>query len=77
MKLVAEYATRVIAMSRGKVIADCTPAELFSNGAVMENARVKPTSIARLFSRLQELADIPMLITVEDAADFFIELLKS
>lgn len=77
MKLVAEYATRVIAMSRGKVIADCTPAELFSNGAVMKNARVKPTSIARLFSRLQELADIPMLITVEDAADFFIELLKS
>lgn len=77
MKLVAEYATRVIAMSRGKIIADCTPAELFSNGAVMKNARVKPTSIARLFSRLQELADIPMLITVEDAADFFIELLKS
>jgi energy-coupling factor transport system ATP-binding protein len=77
MKLVAEYATRVIAMSRGKIIADCTPAELFSNEAVMENARVKPTSIARLFSRLQELADIPMLITVEDAADFFIELLKS
>lgn len=77
MKLVAEYATRVIAMSRGKIIADCTPAELFSNKTVMENARVKPTSIARLFNRLQELADVPMLIAVEDAANFLIELSKS
>ncbi|WP_084101864.1 ABC transporter ATP-binding protein [Demequina sp. NBRC 110051] len=48
MHLVAEWATRVIVLGGGGVLADVTPLELFSSDALLEGARVVPPQITAL-----------------------------
>lgn len=52
MALVAEYASRVIAMRTGHILADGTPHEVFSRPDVLEETNIRPPQAAVLASRL-------------------------
>lgn len=67
MELVAEWATRIIVMSEGRVIADATPAEVFSNKSLIERSRIYPPQVVRLSN---ELALEPVHLSVESLAEF-------
>ncbi|MFV0286615.1 MAG: ATP-binding cassette domain-containing protein, partial [Demequina sp.] len=48
MHLVAEWATRVIVLGGGGVLADVTPSELFASDALLKGAHVVPPQITAL-----------------------------
>ncbi|AWL41265.1 MULTISPECIES: energy-coupling factor ABC transporter ATP-binding protein [Streptomyces] len=63
MALVAEYATRVIAMRQGRVLTDGTPAEVFSQREVLQETNIRPPQAAVLAAEL----GLPGVLTVDDA----------
>ena len=64
MALVAEYATRVIAMRKGVVLADGPPRDVFSRVDVLEQTNIRPPQAAVLAARLGHLG----VLTVSEAA---------
>ncbi|MFD2627508.1 ABC transporter ATP-binding protein [Oceanobacillus kapialis] len=52
MQLVAEWATRVIVLNQGEIIADVSPMELFSNEALLRTASLVEPQIVSLCHRL-------------------------
>ena len=52
MQLVASWASRVIVLDGGQVLADLTPRELFSRPAVVSRARLVPPQITQLGTAL-------------------------
>jgi energy-coupling factor transport system ATP-binding protein len=52
MRLVAERATRALAMADGEVIFDGTPQALFANRDVLERAHLRPPPVWELGQRL-------------------------
>jgi energy-coupling factor transport system ATP-binding protein len=62
MRLVAQYADRVVAMSGGAVIFDGTPMDLFASEAVLAQANLKQPSV---FNFSQDLFGTPMIHTRE------------
>lgn len=69
MALVAEYATRVVAMREGKVIADGTPAQVFSQREVLHHTNIRPPQAAVLAAEL----GLPEVLTVDDAVAAMID----
>lgn len=63
MALVAEYATRVIAMRKGHVLADGPPREVFSRVDVLEQTNIRPPQAAVLANRLGHQS----VLTVDEA----------
>lgn len=64
--LAAEYARRVIVMEAGQIVKDGSPRNLFADGAVLQQTRLKPPKITQLGNRL----GIPVL-----SVDEFVALL--
>ncbi|MGW2092173.1 ABC transporter ATP-binding protein [Promicromonospora sukumoe] len=52
MHLVAEWATRVLVLDQGRVIADVDPATLFASPDVLRQARLVPPQVAQLGTAL-------------------------
>lgn len=52
MRLVAEHADRAVAMSDGRIIFDGPPLDLFSDAAVLQQARLRPPPLAEVGQRL-------------------------
>ena len=48
MELAARYASRILVMSEGKIIADGSPRDIFSNTGVLEKSYLSPPQITRL-----------------------------
>jgi energy-coupling factor transporter ATP-binding protein EcfA2 len=48
MHLVAEWADRVIVLGQGRVLRDCTPAELFDDAALLAEAMLVPPQVTQL-----------------------------
>jgi len=65
MHLVAEWATRVIALERGRVVADTTPRELFADAEVLSRARLVPPQVTQLGD---VLGMRPLPLTVDEFA---------
>ncbi|WP_016905595.1 energy-coupling factor ABC transporter ATP-binding protein [Streptomyces xiaopingdaonensis] len=63
MALVAEYATRVVAMRQGRVLTDGSPAEVFSQREVIQESNIRPPQAAVLAAEL----GLPGILTVDDA----------
>ncbi|MDI6103076.1 ATP-binding cassette domain-containing protein [Actinoplanes sp. NEAU-A12] len=68
MHLVAEYATRLLVLAEGRVIADGPPAEVYADAAVLAAAGLRPPPIAQAvralthhpeWHGLTRLADLP------------------
>jgi energy-coupling factor transporter ATP-binding protein EcfA2 len=69
MRLVAEYARRVVVLAQGRVVADDTPRGVFANHAGMAQARVQPRQITRLFQSLPAEVSPRTILTIDEAAD--------
>jgi len=63
MELVATWATRVLVLDRGRVLADVTPQELFSRPELTTQTRLVPPQAARIGL---ELGLDPLPLTAED-----------
>lgn len=63
MALVAEYATRVIAMREGQILADAPPAEVFTMREVLEETNIRPPQVTLLAAELGYSG----VLTVDDA----------
>ena len=48
MQLVADWATRVIVLEQGRILADLPPRELFSQPELLQRARLRPPQITEL-----------------------------
>ncbi|UQN14173.1 ABC transporter ATP-binding protein [Gulosibacter sp. ACHW.36C] len=48
MQLVAEWANRVLVLEGGRILADVTPRELFTDAALLDQVRLRPPQIAVL-----------------------------
>ncbi|MCL2603621.1 MAG: energy-coupling factor transporter ATPase [Defluviitaleaceae bacterium] len=68
---IARLCGRVIAVSQGKIIADGTPAEVFSQNRILEESGLDIPQVTRVMARLAESNPaIPTgIFTVEDAAN--------
>ncbi|WP_080843725.1 ABC transporter ATP-binding protein [Cytobacillus gottheilii] len=62
MQLVAEWATRVVVLNRGEIIADTTPQELFSNQFLLKEASLVEPQIVSL---CHELKIHPVELTID------------
>lgn len=63
MQLVAEWATRVIVLHQGEILADLTPRELFESEALLKQAGLVPPQIVSLCHRLNRQ---PAALSVEE-----------
>jgi energy-coupling factor transporter ATP-binding protein EcfA2 len=61
MNLVAEHAARVLVMAEGRLVADGTPAEIFSSPEVLAKAHLRPPQAFRISSALPGLFSSPAL----------------
>lgn len=76
MKLIAEYAGRVIVFARGKVLLDGTPREVFSQEDILKETLIRPPQIARLMRLLSKYGTRPDILQVEEARSEFMKLLE-
>jgi len=63
MHLVAEWATRVVALEGGRIVADCAPRELFADDRLLEAARLVPPQVVLLG---KQLGMDPLPLTVDE-----------
>ncbi|GED67417.1 hypothetical protein BRE01_11190 [Brevibacillus reuszeri] len=62
MRLVAEYAERVIVMHRGKIVCDGDPPHVFTKPEMLASAQVEPPAIYRFGEAAGFLAPIPLTL---------------
>ncbi len=62
MQLVAEWASRVLVLDQGKILADVTPRELFANTALCDKVGLRPPQITQVGVELG-MSPIPLNIT--------------
>lgn len=67
MRIVAEYAERVVVMHGGRIVADGTPSEVFSKGDVLRAAYLTPPRILLLATELEDLGMQSGITTVDEA----------
>jgi energy-coupling factor transport system ATP-binding protein len=66
MHIVAQYARRVILMSEGRILADGSTSDVFSEPDVLQKAFLEPPAITQLAQSVGELGFDPGTLTVED-----------
>ena len=71
MRIVAEYAKRIIVMNSGKVIMDGSPYEIFSKEEELKKIYIKPPSVYELSLRLKDLGMRELLTVSEFVENFY------
>lgn len=69
MRIVAEYAQRVIVMNQGKVALDAPPEEAFSESQTLKELSLYPPQVTQLAEELSWKS--PAVLSVEDFCDRF------
>jgi energy-coupling factor transport system ATP-binding protein len=69
MPLLADVAERLVVMWNAKVIADGTPAEVFSNREIMERTHLTPPQITQLSLRIPQRAGRQAALSVAELVD--------
>jgi len=75
MYIVAEYTRRVILMSEGRILADGSTAEVFSQPDMLRKAFLEPPQITQLAQSVRELGFVPGTLTVQEMVEQY-EALK-
>jgi energy-coupling factor transporter ATP-binding protein EcfA2 len=71
MRIVAGYASRVIVMVNGQIIADGTPKEVFVQTQVLKKAFLEAPQITRIAQALTAYGIPPDILTIEEAVEVF------
>lgn len=74
MPIVGQYAKRVIAMGQGRVMADGSTREVFTQADVLEKTFLSPPQITQLAQADPTLGFNPGILTVEEMVDQFLAL---
>jgi energy-coupling factor transport system ATP-binding protein len=69
MKLVADYATRVVAMHEGHVVTDGSPRQLFADRELLDKVNLEEPALFRIVRELRE-AGSPVSSHIASAVDF-------
>lgn len=77
MPIVARYARRVVAMGRGRILADGPTGQVFSQPDVLAQTFIEPPHITQLAQRCQSLSFDPGTLTVNDMVQQFERLVSS
>ena len=72
MPIVAQYAQRVVALAKGKVLMDGTTREVFSEPELLAQTFVKPPQITRLAQALGSYGIPKDILTVQEMYDAFV-----
>lgn len=74
MPIVSSYAKRVVAMGLGQIIADGSPAEVFSHPDLLSKTYVEPSQITALAQRVNDLGFYPGTLSVNEMLEQFDKL---
>lgn len=66
MSIVTHYAHRVLIMSQGKLLKDCTPQETFTDMEILKQAHITPTQIVEIAKYLEGEFHLPSQIISSD-----------
>lgn len=69
MPIVAKYADRVVVLGLGKIIADGTPQEVFSQPEVLAETYIEPPQITQLAQKVSNFGFLKSTLTVQDMYD--------
>ena len=69
MELVAQYAHRVLVLIKGRIAADCSPATLFADSALLREANLAAPGLYRLSNALNLAMPEPDSITTEATSE--------
>ncbi|HBY97332.1 MAG: energy-coupling factor ABC transporter ATP-binding protein [Ardenticatenaceae bacterium] len=75
MRIVATYARRVTVMAQGQILADGTPADVFSRPDILEASFLQPPQITRIAQGLAAWGMRSDILSVEEAVEHFKKLL--
>lgn len=71
MPIVAQYAQRVVALAKGKVLMDGTTREVFAQPELLAQTFVKPPQITRLAQSLEQYGIPRDILSVQEMLDAF------
>lgn len=71
MRIVTEYADRVIVMAQGRILADGTPKEVFVQDDVLKEAFIEAPQITRIAQALAQYGIDKGILTVKEATEAF------
>jgi energy-coupling factor transport system ATP-binding protein len=74
MKLVAEYAARVIVFAEGRILLDGRPSEVFAQEELLKKTLIRPPQITRLMRMLVDYGVRPDTLHVDEAYKQIAEL---
>lgn len=77
MSIVARYAKRVILVGAGHILADDTPAKVFSQTKILEQTHIEPPQITQLAQRLVDFGFSPETLTVEEMLMQYQQIIKA
>lgn len=76
MRLVADYAQRLLLLRDGRIIADDTPSQLFDRPDLLATTGVHPPQVARLAALLQSEGMPDGICTVDGFCEAYLERLR-
>lgn len=69
MRIVAQYAQRVVVMARGEVLGSGTPKEIFAQSEMLEEAFLRAPQITRITQALSDHGIPSGILTVDEAVE--------
>jgi cobalt/nickel transport system permease protein len=71
INIASMIATRVIILDQGEIVADGTPREILTDRSLLENSRLEPPLLTRLFQELDAYSSgsVPIPLTIEEALE--------
>ncbi len=71
INIASMIATRVIILDQGEIVADGTPREILTDRVLLENSRLEPPLLTRLFQELDACStgSVPIPLTIEEALE--------
>lgn len=76
MRLVADYASRVVVLCKGRILLDGPPRDVFAQPDVLERTFLRPPQITRLAQAMAPLGMDPRSLTIEETASAWAELVN-
>lgn len=76
MRMVADYAARVVAMSKGQVVLDMPTREAMAHPKELAKASVRPPQISRVASELSDLGIPRDAISVDEVAESIVSVME-
>lgn len=72
MRLVADYASRVVVLRRGEIAMDGNPRDVFARKRVLAESYLQPPQITRVAQSLGDMGMDPGLLSIDEVAEAYL-----